>query len=338
MTIREKVTVTSIARHIGVSTSTVSSVLRGDAEKIGISKKTASRVSKAAKSMGYVPNLNARSLRSQKSKVISLLFTDLLMDWADTVLQGVSEVLQANGYRSFIGVDRSKRSYLDNEIDSVLARGDSGVICHSYIIREDDILRLRNNGVSVVMISDLPEELAQTDQISTVIWNERPAIESALARLAQKGYEKIAFLGHRHGVVSDLKRYEGFRSGLSKNGLHYDEQFEYWLDDYTDIPDLCGRLAEGDRPDAIFALNDFIAVNMLHGLRAKGIDVPEQIAIMGIGNLPISEYIGLSSIEEPLLELGKQSAQLVLDVIRDSANKVVHTRIDSNKILFRQTT
>lgn len=336
---KTNITILNIAEHLEISPSTVSCVLRGDAKKFRIAKPTEKKVMEAANKLGYVPNQSARNLRAQKSNSISVLFSDLELSWADTVLKGIESVVNAEDYGVFIAVDRRDPALFMRETDAILQRRDEAVICHSHSVVHEGVKKLIES-IPLVFISDLPEFLEDVPSLNTVLWNSAPAIDKAIKHFADSGRKKIAFMGCRHGFVSDMQRFKAFESAVKLSSLELSECRCVWMIDNLVTTDLAiEKLFEdkNDCPDAIFALNDSIAIKIIKSMKKLRVRVPDDVAVIGVGDLPMSEFIGLTTIAEPLEELGKRAADMALMLINDKDMTQFDSVVNDTKMLIRET-
>ena len=334
---KNTVTITNIADDLMISASTVSCVLRGDAKKFRIAKSTEKKILDAAKRLGYVPNLSARNLRALKSNCISVLFSDLELSWADTVLKGVESITNTEGYGIFIAVDRRDPETFIREINTILQRRDEAVICHSHSIVIEGVEKLRE-AVPLVFVSDLPESLVGVDELNSVLWDGSNGIEKAIKHFASTGRKRVSFMGCRHGFVSDMRRFRAFEASLKLAGLEYYDELCVWMSDNIITTDVVIDKLFVDRrksPDAIFALNDSIAIRIMKSLKKMGLRVPDDVAVIGVGDLPMSEFIGLTTIIEPLEELGEKAAEVAIELIKNGNKGNLECLVDSAELALR---
>ncbi len=360
-----RITIKSIADKLELSPSTISYVLHGRAREKGIPKRTIEKVRNTADELGYVPNYWAQSLKRQRTKIVTSLLGSLGMNWANHLMLGVNKVLRENGYTSFIAVDWSDHRILDQEIKSILERQDEGVICQANrslvgVERSLDLYRfLIENGPALVFVGNLLEEWHDLKGINTVLWNERPAIKRALTHLASTGCKRIAFVGSHHGVTSDNTRFQAYRDSLELLGLEYRDQWCIWAQsDHLDLESYSKTIYEismnhsknfwkfiltpmfgpsGERPDAILAINDDIGMRVWEALSDMDIKVPDEVSIVGIGNL-FNYNMYLTSIVEPIHQMGEASAKMILDVIKSTDKKAHHHIVECDELIIRQTT
>ncbi len=365
VTKNKKITIKSIADKLELSPSTISYVLHGRAKQKGIPKRTIEKVKSVANQMGYVPNYWAQSLKRQSTKIVTSLVGSLGMNWANHLMLGINKVFREKGYTSFIAVDWSDHLILEQEVKSIMERHDEGVICQANrslvgVEKSQDIYKfLIDNGPPAVFVSNVLDSWQDITGINTVLWNERPGIRNALEHFTTTGCKNIAFVGSHHGVTSDKTRFDAFREEMNSLGLKFREDWCIWAQsDHLDLErysqtvynaskmDSAGfwryllepLFATGkDFPDAILTINDDIGMRVWESLADMGIEVPEQVSIIGIGNL-FNYNMYLTSIVEPIHQMGETAAKMVLDLINRPDKTARHEIVEYSELIVRKTT
>lgn len=349
---KRTVTINDIAEYLAISKATVSYVLNGKARKVGVSEQTSRRVADAARKLGYVPNHWARTLRGRRTGIISVFFDTLIMGWSQRVMEGIEKVLLDKEYSATIyahtdTVSRDERFLRSEEkkILSVLERRDEGVICQVIPQMKDQYFRLVEANVPLVFLNEI-EDMADFEGVDKVTWDSGPAAEVAVRHLISQGYRKIGYYGLQLEVRSCRERLGAFRSVMDEAGL---EVYEDWiinqtatspLPPYTDLVTQLRELLSGGgpRPEAFFVMNDYLAIHVIGLLKEMGIKIPGDIALIGMGELDVSPVAGLSTVREPLREMGAASAQMILNRIDNPYLKPVHEKITCNDLIVRDST
>lgn len=347
------VTINTIAGHLGLSSGTVSYVLSGQAKKRKISDATALRVKQTADRLGYVPNQWARSLKNGKTGAVSLLFSDLMGGWAHRITQGITDIFQPQGYTPIISLyDRSEiltaglGGIGKHQMDMILQRRDEGVLCHPTFAARADYIRLQRCGVPLVFIGSVFDDMAGLENVSTVTWDCKSAAETAMQHLIDIGKKRIAFFGVRHDLHSDAIRYEAYKKILNDSDLHLNDNWILWGPPYRFIKEEVVELMRplfcrcAEKPDAIFAINDAVAIGIMEVLNSMGISVPDDVAVIGMGNLDIArhEFINLSTVREPIEEIGRCAAETFFDILSKPDQAPFHRKICCNELKMRKTT
>jgi len=341
---KNTVTLYDVAQHVGFSKSTVAYVMSGKAADVGVAQKTIEKIKAAAEELGYVPNYWASSLARQSTGMISVLLSGLAGDWADRVMYSLSQTLRPKAYTPFLAADWDDPLIFEKEVSSAIQRRDEGVICHSFIGDVKQYSRIIESGIPLVFLGDVPCSLSGMTEINSVVWDDEQAVKTAVEHLVDTGRRKIAFIGADHGVTSDHRRLAAYERSMDEAGLELKKDWTFWLkrkpfSDTTTQECLERLFAPGkEKPDALFALNDMIAMNILNLADEVGIRIPDDVAIIGMGDLPISKLAGLSTMREPLGELGEAAAQMVLELIEDPTKTPLHRDITCNELVIRKTT
>lgn len=337
------VTAMDIAERVGVSRTTVSMVLRGEAEKRSISPTTAERVLAAAKELNYIPNQWASNFRRQRSGMIGVVLVDLTWNWAQLAVKGMSAAFQSSDYTPFVAIHDFDQERARRELLSCVRRRDEGVITQPSPGLEDVYERIVEVGLPLVFMGDRPTALPKAN---CVAWDSAPDAALAIRHLIETGRKRIGFFGYEYPMPLNEARFRMYLAVLEEAGL---EPEAHWiarppigwsLDQLTEH--AIDRMFKAGRshPDAIFVLNDGLAVPLLDALEVRGIRVPEDAAVIGMGDYPICDHvgIGLSTVREPIEEMGRQAAELMMDLIDKPPADPVQILIPCGKLEVRRTT
>ncbi len=339
---RSPVTAADIAREVGLSRTTVSMVLRGEAEMRNISPKTAQRVLETARRLNYVPNEWARNFRRQRSGMIGVVFINFRCDWAQLVIHGMSGVFGAKDYTPFVAIHDFDRERARRELLSCLRRRDEGVIIQPVPGLTDLYERIQEVGIPLIFLGDQPADM---EEANVVAWDSVPDARLAVEHLIEVGRRRIAFLGYDYSMPINQGRFEEYLKILEERDL---PRKDHWIS----IPPIewpeeriinvsLDRFFDGqDPPDAIFALNDGLAVPLLDLLERRGIRVPEDVAVVGMGDTPLAGHtsIGLSTVVEPLEEMGREAAELMMNLIENPDQAPVRRLIPGGELKVRRST
>lgn len=309
---KKEITIYDIAKELNISPSTVSRALNGH---FSIGKKTIKEVKELANKLGYRPNGLAVSLRSSKTHVIGVVISWVNRPFISSLISGVEEVASKAGYRVIIA--QSHDSY-KNEVESVHALFDSRVsgLVVSLAMetkKYDHFEKFLQHGIPVVFVDRVTQDI----NCHRVIIDNFQAGFTATEHLIQQGCKRIVhFAGAQHRNIYS-ERMRGYIEALKKNNLPVDEKLIMYFNSLS--------LEEGKKisnylldlpnpPDGIFSANDTAAVSAIQCAKERGIKVPEQLAVIGFNNDPISQIIdpSLSTITHPAIDMGKIAAKQVL--------------------------
>lgn len=302
-----------IAKAAGCSAATVSDVLNGKTALKRIAPATDQKIRAIAKELGYRPNLLAKSLVQSRSRAIGLVYQELTFSFADALTAAVMARVEKEGYTAFIATSQWDPARERREIDSFLDRCIEGAITVP-LLDNNAFYRDLPGYFPLVQVCDRLEGV----DLPSVMLDAAGAIREIVAHLHGLGHRKIGFIGVRSESVQLGLRYEGFLQACADFGLSMDRQFvEFGRNtDAASIRDAGLTMLSGKNPPtAIVCVSDPVAMQLMEGLcetRYAG-----AVAIAGIGDSMGcgSRLIQLTSVSEPLAEIGRIAADLLLDMI-----------------------
>ena len=339
----DPVTAEELAQRLGLSRATVSIVLRGDAARRKISANTTQRVLDAAKKFNYVPNQAARMLRRQRTDVIGVIFPNFRLDWAERVMEGMLDVLRDTRYSPFVATHRFSTQLFRKEVLAALQRRDDALICYPLPGMNDLYRQIHSLGIPLVFLGDRPSDV---DDESWVIWDAGAAAATAVQHLVEQKRKRIGFLGLDYPMKMSEARFEAYRRVLKSADLPINPKWVFKPASTSTLeqivePGLAQMFdGSGPHPDALFVLNDGIALPMLESLQRRGIRVPEDVAVISMGDLPLTGHraIGLSTMREPVEDLGRGAAEVALKLIADPKIGPVQRILSCEELHGRRTT
>ncbi|MGH2427596.1 MAG: LacI family DNA-binding transcriptional regulator [Candidatus Limnocylindria bacterium] len=323
---RRGATIYEVARHAGVSIATVSRVHR-NAEIVA--PDTRDRVHQAIAALDYRPSLLGRSLARGHHDATGIVFPDLSGPYYSAVILGYEEASAAEGQSVMIlathGRAASRRQVLD------LADRSDGIVLFGRTVDDDVVAELERRGVPVVLLA---RPLA--GKADSVRAESRSTARELTAHLFDHGYRRIAFLGDPHGSPDAAERWDGFLDA------HRIVSREPWLP-----PVACAfRESEGrtaaveliacpERPDAIVSANDEIAMGVLAAARGAGLAIPQDLAVTGWDDIPAAGHLAppLTTVRQPMLELGRRAAELLRDRITNHRTDPLHELLPTELVI-----
>lgn len=334
-------TVSGIAESLGLSPSTVSFVLTGQADKRRVSPKTADRVRETAKRLHYVPNMWAQSLRRQRTGVVSILLGSLEHGWAQHTVIGAEGVLNEHDYNYIISIHHWDHDREEQELELLLKRKDEGIICQPVLRSRENYYEVIQHNIPLVLLDILPD----MPGVSYVTWDSGPAAKVVVEHLISIGRRRIGFVGAKHYSLMTTARHRAYQQTIEEAGFENRQQLQCLdlvFDENSEIVDTSSlrRMIENEKPDALFCLNDAIALKTVQLLSNLGIRVPDDIAIAGMGDLPISHDFaaGLTTVREPIPEVGQASAEVLIELINNPQKGPIQKLIKSNDLKIRRST
>jgi LacI family transcriptional regulator len=340
---RRPVTVSQIAKDTGLASSTVSLILNGHGPRLKIAPATLKRVFDMAREKKYVPNELARSLRAQRTFVIGAVFGNLYNGWAQKVLEGMLEVFDDQGYSPFMTIHNWDAEREAREVNSMLQRRVDGIVCIPIEGGFKTYRDVQQRGIPIVLLGDTFKGL---EDFSYVSWNSGRAAKVIVEHLIAIGRKKIGYMGAELNNKGTLERLAAYKAALGAHGLPFRKE---WVAMHPTIPSattmarvMLDQLFApgGEHPDALYVLNDGLALPALGLLEERGIRVPEDVAIAGMGNMPGVSHplIGLTTVAEPLAEMGRLTAKTILSLVENPSQPPIKQLVESSTLLPRTST
>lgn len=322
----KKVTIQDLALALNLTPATVSRALN---DSYQISQKTKERVWRLANELNYVPDRNASSLRSNKTKLVGIIVPDISYYFYSQAISGVEEILISNGYRAIICQTGEKLRREQDNLKDLAAIKVDGII--ASLSAETQTIRHFNEllpeETPIIFIDRVPSE---NNYVKIVIDNSRAAY-SGVNFLIKKGRRKIIWMAGPKGLNIAQKRYEGYCWAHQEAGLSIDHELVVHCnyDSHSGVNEVHRVLAKRPDVDAIFAINDRLAIEALAAVRLSGKRVGNEILVLGFNNEAFSPWLypSLSSIFQPAHNMGKEAA---IQLIKLMARK----KIDIKEYIF----
>lgn len=315
-------TIEDVASLAGVSTATVSRVLNGTAT---VSEKTRKKVEDAVKKCNYHANMLGSGLRSRTTKTVLCIISTIVNSFYAKVIKGIEDVAEANGYKVLIGTNYDMGEREDSYLTLVRNRLADGVILMRPSVDKEALKALAAS--FPVVQCDCPSECAGIPSVSI---DNRAAAREMTQRLIACGHRKIALLRVPDGYTVAEERYKGYLEALEGAGIPFSEKLilngNYG---YRNAKSVVSDFLDTERPDAIFALSDRMAVGALMAIREKGLSVPKDISLAGFDNIDLSYMVDppLTTVSQNQSQMGREAMKKLLAVMRDN-KKEKSTYID----------
>lgn len=330
------VTIYDIARALDISPATVS---RGLKDHPGIRKDTKKRILEAAHKMGYQHNLFARNLRAKKTNTIGVIIPRLNSYFMSTVIAGMEKVANERGYTLIISQTQESAKKEIASVNTMFnSRVDGLLISLAYDTENmDHFDAMLRKEIPLIFFDRIIDHAKCT---SIIIDNVRAGYD-AVSHLISQGSRRIVFVGGslNRNVYAD--RLKGYKQALAEAQIPFDDN----LIIINNLSEQAGKdaaqqiLSMNPLPDGIFTTNDTSAVACIRTLKQAGIKVPEQIAIVGFNNDPISWVIepNLTTIHYPGQEMGEIAATTLINTINKLPSANLDTLVLRHKLIIRDS-
>lgn len=328
-------TIYDVAKAAGVSISTVSRVINASSS---VSDDTRERVQNAIDRLAFVPKAEARARAMKDFARIGVLTPFFTAPAFVQRLRGVAQGLLSTRYELTIYTVESI-DHLNYYLATLPVTGHlEGLILLSLRVNDESAQKLKDNHLETVLI-EYPRQ-----DLNTVEIDDTAGGEMAAEYLISKGHQRLAFLGDTtdlgaYAILPITLRLMGYQRGLEKAGIALPD--EYICTSLYDVKDAERKieplLSRPDRPTAIFCATDMQGLGVVNKARALGLRVPEDLAVLGFDDLDFADYVGLSTIHQPLDESGRLAVEILLSRINNPERPLRHVRLPLS-IVERQTT
>lgn len=321
------VTIYDIAKRVGCASSTVSKALNNSKE---VSEKRKNQILEIAKDMGYVPNSSARSLATKNSWSIGILFSEdlnigLEHHFFGGVLQAFKTYVEDQGYEvTFVSKKIGSQSL--TYLEWCKYKNIDGVLVVTVDRNDENLTELTQSGIPIVSIDN------GLLNIPTVISDNHQGTRMAIEYLILKGAKRIAHIAGPLRSFASEERLEAYRTSLSNSGLPIEEALIVEANNFNynsgrrAVEQLFSQLQE--KPDAIYAANDDIALGAIMALKEMGYRVPEDVSVIGFDNIELSRFTtpSLTTISQKKDVIGTEAAKRLISLIGNEASSQLDAR------------
>jgi LacI family transcriptional regulator len=323
-----------IARDVGVSTVTVSKVLRGSKD---VGEKTRQTILKRMKELNYQPNLMARALHSGKTHSVGMVVPDLVHPFFAEFARSLSGSLRETGRALILASSEEDAELEQKEIRALLGRGIDVLLIASCQTKLKNFYNLGDEQTPYILVDrNFPYLNAHF-----VGCDDFQIGEMATRHLVETGRKRVAHIGTESNSTG-VERLRGYRSMLADSQLRMTADYVVTQERLEEASDQVGyaamrRLLElKRRPDAVFCYNDLTAIGAMQAALDAGLGIPEDIAFIGCGNFRYADYlrVPLSSIDQSTRELGAATGRMVLELV-DKPDQAAKTVMVEAKLIVR---
>jgi len=343
------VTIRDVAKESGFSSTTVSIVLNNAPLARYIPATTKKRIERAAKKLGYRPNLFARSLRSKRSHTVGVMVADMTDPFCIPVLRGIENALYQSNFLPILTDVQNERSRFERYLEMMLDRRVEGLlVVANWLFLDINLLAdLEKASIPTAIIGC---EL-KTDAVSSVIVDNEVGAHMAVEHLYSLGHRKIAFIRGPKALTDSSPRWKGIRSFAKTSGLELDQHLILDLPESRDPISsfeagfkLTEELIKQKRPfTAVMAFDDMTAFGTIRALAKAGVRVPEQCSVIGFDDVATCAIYtpALTTIRQPLEAMGTGAVSIVVDGINAVQEKrettALHRKV-APELVVREST
>ncbi|EOD01782.1 LacI family DNA-binding transcriptional regulator [Caldisalinibacter kiritimatiensis] len=331
-----KVTIKDIAKHAGVSMTTVSKIINNKDQDI--SQATRDKVLKIMKEYNYVPNTIARSLVTKKTKTIGLVIPDIRNPFFPELARGAEDKANEEGYNIIFCNTDDDVSKEEKYISMLAEKMVDGIIFTASSKRTSGFDILSKKSIPIILVDRDIDFVGVKGKI--IVDNFQGAYEGVI-HLLECGYKKIAFISGPLSSNTSICRLDGYKKALKSYEIDFKEECilegDYKSEwGYKAVNTL---LSKGIEFDGIFCGNDLIAIGAIKALKENNIVVPKEVGVVGFDDIYIANLVEpqLTSVKQPNYEMGYKAVEMLIDIIDNKKDKV-EDLVLSTELIKRNST
>ncbi len=311
-----KTSLKDIASKIGVSTSLVSYVLNGKDKENRVSEETANKIRTVARELNYVPNLNARSLKTNKSRTIGIIVADISNPFFSNLARTIEDEAYAHNYTVIFGSSDEKEDKFKRVLDFLSTRQVDGFIIAAPEESRETVSKLNESHIPLVLIDRYFSDVAAN---SVTVDNFQASFE-ATNYLLNKGHKRIGAIMYDSKMLHYQDRSNGYIEALKQAGIVEPEKFLRKVNDQSlqhEIKKEVQKLIFEDQVTAIYFLTNTIATEGLRQIRNFEKTIPDEIDVVAFDENLIYQFLDvpIPFISQPIKQMGQEAVRILMDRI-----------------------
>jgi len=329
-----RVTLKTIADHLGLTPGTVSAALNNSAAARSIPEHTKKKILDAARELNYRPDFFARTLRLKRTYTIGVIASEIGDDYGSQVISGIEQYLQPRDYFFLTVVHRHDPKLMASYSQLLLSRGVEGFITVDTSVSE---------------VPSVPTVAVAGHQsvagVTNIILDHKKAARMALQHLKELGHERIAFLKGQAFSSDSATRWAAICEVAQELGIEIRPELTVQIEGTDSTPSIgypVGKqLLTRKQPfTALFAYNDISAIGSIWAFREAGLRVPQDVSVVGFDDIPGAAYANpaLSTVRQPLIRMGQIAAETVINQIEGRGEYVPEIAIEPEFVQRASTT
>ncbi len=327
------ITIFDVAEEAGVSYSTVSRVLNN---KGNVNAQTRERVLQVMAQLGYVGNAPARSLAGGSSRVIGLLVDHLNTDYMGEVIRGIDDVLDINHYNLMLYTTHRQKTREAAYVKKLTHNFADGLILIVPRNEKAYLETLQQRKFPYVLI----DHQGYNRHVPSIITTNRKGGYDATTYLLETGHKRIGFITGEMTFGCAMERLAGYQAALEDHGIAFDPQLVSEGNFLQPQGYRCAQqlLSLPEPPTALFVSNDVMAFGAMEAARERGLHIPNDLSIIGFDDIPQAAHVHppLSTVRQPLEEMGSRAAALLLKYIANPLAEIERVEL-STRLVIRES-
>ncbi|MCG9700288.1 substrate-binding domain-containing protein [Vibrio natriegens] len=320
-------TIKDVAKEAGVSVATVSRVINKSPKA---SQNSIDAVTQAMSKLGYRPNAAARALVSQSTNTIGVLVGDVSDPFFGTLVKSVDNVARENGKHILIGNGYHNADDERRALDLLANSRCDALVIHAKGLSDEELIAYAKEVKGLVLINRHIPELAER----CISLDNRKGAFLATEYLIRHGHRKIACIASSHDIEDTDERLQGYQSALKEHGIELSKSYVEYGEPNSDGGEVAmtNLLTKSLEITGVVAYNDYMAAGALATLDQNGIDVPQQVSMVGFDDGLIARFVhpGLTTIRYPIEMMAERATRLALALSRNE-------KVEDETIIFSPT-
>ncbi|WP_144493699.1 catabolite control protein A [Bacillus pumilus] len=303
------VTIYDVAREANVSMATVSRVVNGNPN---VKPTTRKKVLEAIDRLGYRPNAVARGLASKKTTTVGVIIPDISSIFYSELARGIEDIATMYKYNIILSNSDQNTDKELHLLNTMLGKQVDGIVFMGGNITDVLVEEFKRSPVPIVLAASV-EEQAQTPSVNI---NYEQAIYDSVQLLVEKGHKRIAFVsGPMSEPINSMRKLAGYKRALEEAGIAFDDALvaegDYSYD--SGIESLAHLLEQSDKPTAVIAATDEMALGVIHGAQDRSVSIPEDLEVIGFDNTRLSLMVRpqLTTVVQPTYDIGAVAMRLL---------------------------
>jgi DNA-binding LacI/PurR family transcriptional regulator len=326
-------TLRAVAERVRLTASTVSHVLNNSPAARSVPQRTKNRILAAARELNYQPNFFARSLKVKRSHTIGVIAEEIGDAYGSLVIAGIERFLRQQNFFFLAVAHRHDEKLLATYSSMLQQRGVEGFITvDTFLTEEPPLPTVALAGHRIIK------------RVTNIVLDHRLAASLALKHLVDLGHEKIAFMKGSSASLDTDERWSAICEVAAQLGLCMPPELIVQLEGTDPTPNLGypfakQLLARKEPFTALFAYNDISAIGSICAFQEAGLRVPDDVSVVGFDDIQSAAYLNppLTTVRQPLLEMGEIAARTLLDRIEDRVNYVPEISIRPEFVMRKST-
>lgn len=314
------VTITDVAKHVGVSVATISRHLSG------FTVRNEEKIRQAIIELNYRPSAAARNLKSGRTGIIAIVVPDITNPFFASIVEGAEGAVGEDRMILLVNTGDSRQRE-EKALAQLFGRVD-GVIMAPLTEDEEGPSFFSQFGLPIVFVDRVTQD---GEKFSTALTDNAKGASIAARHLISLGHEKIAMISGPLSTTPGKKRADGFKASLKESGLSSEYFIESDFSEEGGYAAMCALLERVDAPTAVFTANNLMTIGALHALRDRGVAVPGQISVIGFDDLDFAELINppLTVIARDARLQGALAMELMIKQLTNGASaQPEHSMVD----------